>query len=122
MNDDNGVKLVACVVIFVILLMCAGICGCVGDNWSPEEITGEVESAFIKRWDEHDRYLVTVKKSDGQVETFQIRDTIFDGVDFRSADHFGQLKVGTRVTAKAAGWRVPALSGFRRLSHIKTAK
>lgn len=122
MDNDKKVELgLGCVCLFVVILLMV-ICGGCTDNWNPEYFSGTVDNTFTKRISDTDHFLVTVTKSNGQVETFEIRDTAFDGIDFRSADHFGKLKPGMKIKAKAAGFRIGFTSSFRRLSHITQEK
>ena len=60
-------------------------------------------------------YLVWSRKG----EVFTVTDDwIF--LTWNSSDRYGQLKEGTTVTAKVAGWRVSFLSSYRNVVEVKS--
>ena len=86
------------------------------DNANPRTVTGTVKRAYVKRYGKTDRYVVEIETSKG-VEIVQVRDSWWS-LDFASADRYAQCQEGTEVTATVAGYRIPLLSTFPRMSKV----
>ncbi len=62
-------------------------------------------------------YLVWAKEG----EVYCVTDT-WSFMSFDSSDRYGRLREGSKVKAKAAGWRVPFLSWYRNVVEIDEVK
>jgi hypothetical protein len=78
-----------------------------------------VTNTEIKRVGETDKYLVNVLYDNGTSETFIVADNWLLG-HFSSSDTYFKLKnsIGTKVSFRVYGWRVPILSWWRTIYKV----
>ena len=72
-----------------------------------ETTTVTVKEKAIKRYNEHDNYLVFTDK-----EVYVVKDCLMRG-QFASSDIYGSMQLGKSYNIKSFGYRVPILSMYK---------
>lgn len=121
-NDGNNAVLWIALVLFVL-----GMFSSIYINYGTQDtFEAKVLSTDIKRVgsgdDAKDKYLVSLQKVDGTLETVEIDDTLFWG-NFTSADVYFEMKnnVGATYKFTVVGFRVGFLSYFRNIVRYEKA-
>lgn len=110
---------IGCFFIFVVLLLLAAVVFEFMATCSNEhEVTGTVASTYIKTVDKEDHFFVIITTEEGETLVFENIDNWLYG-KVNSADVYGQMRTGRKVTVTVVGYRVPLLNMFPNIVKVK---
>lgn len=110
--------------IVVILLVLAGI-GASCEYTAVENVRGTVTDKIVKLDREYkyprDKYIVFIKKDNGQTIPFEIADSVFIK-RWDSSNEYGALEIGKTYDFKLRGYRMPIISGYQNMDSYSEVK
>lgn len=92
------------VVIFLIIAAIGGFKGCTNNIKDERTITATVTDKYVKRINDEDKYLVSTKDNEENINVFEITDSLALG-RFDSADVYSGIEVGKTYTFTVVGER-----------------
>lgn len=101
------VFLVLMAVLLVVVLV-------LSPHFSRSKVCGKVLEKTVKRHEDSDKYLISIMKIDGKLETLENTDSVVEW-KFNSSDLYGKIKKGNHYCLDTYGWRFPVFSWYKNI-------
>ena len=98
-------------ILILVIVLGVVICRPINKISNMRNVTVTVTDKAVKNSNDESKYLVFTEDDEGNVETYEITDSLLAG-RFNSSDVYASIKVGSKYTFEVGGSRRPLLSWY----------